>query len=142
MAEFKKLKYGGAILMDLSKILVTLNHDFLIAKLHSCGFSKSALMLIKSYLSNRWQITKIYYSYSFWIELVLGVPQGSIIGPLFFNIYLSHLFSIALEVDVCNFTDDNTLYTCVLSLNDLIVKFESAAALVIDWIRYNYMELN
>ena len=65
--QFDKRGYGGAILMDLSKAFDTLNHDLLIAKLHVYGFSKSALMLSKSYLSNKWQRTKINYSYSSWI---------------------------------------------------------------------------
>ena len=99
-------------------------------------------LVSKSYLSNRWQRTKINYSYSSWIELLLGVPQGSVLAPLFFNIYLNDLFFITLGVDICNFVDDNTLYTCNISLSDLIAKLESAVELVIDWFRYNYMKLN
>ena len=74
--------------MDLSKAFDTLNHDLLIAKLHAYGFSRNALMLIKSYLSNRWQRTKINNSYSSGIELLRGVPQGPILGPLLLIFFL------------------------------------------------------
>ena len=55
---------------------------------------------------------------------------------------LIDLFFITLGVDICNFADDNKLYTCNISLSDLICKLESAAELVIDWFRYNIMKLN
>ena len=67
--------YGGAILMDLSKAFDTINHDLLIAKLHVYGFSKESLKLIKSYLTNRWQRTKLNTGFSKWTEILLGVPQ-------------------------------------------------------------------
>ena len=74
--------YGGTILMDLSKAFDTINHDLLIAKLHVYGFSKESLKLIKSYLTKRWQRTKLNTSLSKWTEILLGVPQGSALGPL------------------------------------------------------------
>ena len=73
--------------MDLSKAFDTLNYDLLIAKLHAYGFDYNALKLIKSYLSNRWQRTKINTSFSSWSELITGVPQGSVLGPTFQHIY-------------------------------------------------------
>ena len=67
--------YSGAILMDLSKAFDTLNHDLLIAMLNSYGKDKDALKLIRSYLTNRWQRTKINKSFSSWVELIIGVPK-------------------------------------------------------------------
>ena len=74
--------YGGGILMDLSKAFDTLDHNLLIAKLFAYGFEKDALRLVKSYLSDRWQRVKINTSYSSWFALLVGMPQGSILGPL------------------------------------------------------------
>ena len=77
--------YGGAVLMDLSKTFDTLNHYLLIAKLYAYGFSEEFLQLIKSYLTNRWQRPKVNASFSNWTELLVGVPQGSVLGPLLFK---------------------------------------------------------
>ena len=67
--------YGGKIQMDLLKAFDTINYDLLIAKLHVYSFSKEPLKLIKSYLTIRWQRTKLNTGLSKWIEILLGVPQ-------------------------------------------------------------------
>ena len=75
----------GALLTDLSKAFDCLSHELLIAKLEAYGFDEKALTLIYNYLSNRKQRVKINDSYSSWSEILFGVPQGSILGPLLFN---------------------------------------------------------
>ena len=74
--------YLGADLMDLSKAVDTLNNDLLIAELDMYGFDKHEIRLISSCLSKRWQRTKINQSFSSWVELLQGIPQRSVLGPL------------------------------------------------------------
>ena len=84
--------FACALLMDLLKAFDCLNHELLLAKLY--GFSRSTLKLIHSYLSNRRQRVKINGSFSTWKEINSGMPQGSVLGPLSFNIYINDLFSL------------------------------------------------
>ena len=134
--------YGGAVLMDLSKAFDTINHELIIAKLHAYGFDKSALKLMHNYFKNRFQRTKVNSSISSWAEIIRGVPQGSVLGPIFFNIYINDLFYLNHLTDICNFADDTTFHASDLQLDSLLLRLEHDASLVIDWFDYNYMILN
>ena len=134
--------YGGAILMDLSKAFDTINHDLLIAKLGAYGFGTESLKLIRSYLTNRFQKTKVNTSFSSSSKLFLGIPQGSVLGPLLFNIYIIDLFHLTEKTDVCNYADDTNFHACDLDLKSLITRLEHDATLAIEWSESNYMMLN
>ena len=87
-----------------------LNLELLIAKLNAYEFSLTVLKLVHNCLSNRKQRTKINSTYSSLLEIVFGVPEGSILGPLLFNIVLTDLFFLIEETDIASYADDNTPY--------------------------------
>ena len=78
---------SGALLTDLSKAFDCLLHDVLTAKLAAYGFDYDSLVFIQSYLSERQRSTKVNNAYNIYSDILYGVPQGSILGPLFFGTF-------------------------------------------------------
>ena len=75
-------------------------------------------------------------------ELIQGVPQGSVLDPLLFNIYINHLLYLAESTNVCNFTDDTTFYACDKDLDSLFNRLKHNSYLAIEWFENNSMKLN
>ena len=130
----------GAVLMDLSKAFDCLPHDLLIAKLGAYGLDQNSLILLMSYLKDRRQSVKIKGVQSLFKLIKSGVPQGSILGPILFNIFINDLFYI-LQSDLHNFADD-TISAVADTLSELITSLTLKSGLAIDWFKYNSMIVN
>ena len=137
-----KGKSVGAIFINLSKAFDTLNHDLSIAKLEAYGFSENPLNYIQSYLHNRLQRTNVNNNFSLWKDIFSGFPQGSILGPLMFSIYINDIFLFPNNEYLSNYAYDTTLYSIGenhnTTRNILNKKFLSLQK----WFYDNYMVLN
>ena len=132
----------AALLTDLSKAFDCLPHDLLIAKLHAYGFDTPSLKLIHSYLTERYQRVKINNSFSEYHLIKYGVPQGSILGPVLFNIFLCDLFLIVDDIDIASYADDNTPYCTSNIRDDVKVTLKAALIKVLQWFYNNGMKAN
>ena len=99
---------SAALLTDLSKAFDCLAHDLLIAKLHAYGIKKGNLLF--PCLKNRKQRVRLNNTFSEWIEILFGVPQGSVFAPLLLNIFLCDFFLFLHGIPVANYGDGNTQF--------------------------------
>ena len=133
---------SAALLTDLYKAFDCLSDVLLIAKLHAYGIKKESLNLLFSYLKNRKQRVHLNNTYSEWTDILFGVPQGSILGPLLFNIFLCDPFLFLYDIPVANYADENTPYCTGLKISDVLIKLENAAETLLQWFEYNRMKVN
>ena len=134
-------KAFGALLTDFSRAFDCLSDDLLIEKLNAYRSNISALRFVHSYLKNHMQRTTINSEYNSWEEIMFEVPQGSILGPLLFNIFVCNLFLIMENIDIASYADDNTRYTTGNSIEEVIQKLENAARLLFQWFSDNQVLL-
>ena len=126
-------KVFRALLSDLSKAFDCISHELLIAKLSTYGLSLSALKLVHSYLQNRKERTKIGSSYSLWEEIVSGVPQRSILGPLLFSVFLCDLFLSIENNYFTNYADDTTPYVIGNNPDEVVSELKDITEKLFTW---------
>ena len=140
-----KLNMGhkvGVIYTDLSKAFDSLNHELLIAKLKCYGLDQHAVEFVRSYLSNRYQCCKINNTLGDWRNIIAGVPHGTILGPILFNIFLNDFFFFLNDANLCNYADDSTLYTYNKKLETVICNLRQEFSMLSNWFYGSYMVLN
>ena len=132
----------GALMTNLSKAFDCLSHELLIAKLDAYGFDKKSLKLIYSYLSNCKQRVKINDSCSSWGEILFGVCQDSILGPLLFNIFICDMFYFLKDYGIANYADDSTPYSAKTNHKLVIEEVEKFSSILFKWLQTNHMKIN
>ena len=98
--------------------------------------------MINSYLTDRKQRVKTGSQYSNWNTIIKGVPQGSVLGPLLFNLFINDLLYFIKDSEICNFAYDNTLSVLEFDLDTLIIKLENDLQQVLQWLEINNLVAN
>ena len=131
-SNLSKKKCYGSLLTDLSKAFDCLPHRLLIAKLQEYGVSPGSCMLVASYLQNRFQRVKIGTSKSDWLQISKGCPQGSLFGPLAYNIFSNDLLLLMKDhCDISNYADDTTASCAGDNVDEVIEKLQKVASIML-----------
>ena len=144
MDNIKKIKTPTAIYLDLSKAFDTLNFNILLNKLQYYGINGISLSLIRNYLTNRFQYVQFENSESDLLEIKTGIPQGSILGPLFFSIMINDLVNSSNKFKFLMYADDTTIY---FNLEDFPIEnrevlINNELEKVNKWLKLNKLAVN
>ena len=140
--SIEKNEYLLGLFIDLSRAFDTISHEILLDKLNFYGIRGIALTWIKNYLSERKQYVSFNNTHSDMGILSTGVPQGSILGPLLFLIYINDLPNISTKLSFIQFADDTTLYLQGSSLTDMFNIMNEEINIISQWLKVNKLVLN
>ena len=128
------LRYTIGIFLDFSKAFDTVNHQILLQKLYHYGIRGVAYNWIESYLSNRMQYVSYNNAKSSTKQIRCGVPQGSVLGPLLFLIYINDLGNVSKELFTIMFADDTNIFCSGTNLEQLENKLNNELLKIQEWI--------
>lgn len=130
-----------AILLDLSKAFDSVNREILLFKLSKCGIRGNMLKLLKSYLNNRSQYVCGGSNRSNLVDVDVGVPQGSVLGPLLFIVHINDM-QFCTSMKVLNFADDTLFYMKFKNKNNMEIKLNNELDKIYSWLNNNHLRVN
>ena len=140
--ENNEFTVGIFLNLHVSKAFDTVNHDILLRKLYFYGIRGSCHAWIKHYLSNRKQIVKYNQIRSSKSLITCGVPQGSVLGPSLFLIYINDLINSTTKLSTILFADDTNMFCSGKDMHELEITVNSELARVQEWLTLNQLTLN
>ena len=135
-------EHAAMVDIDFSKAFDCLLHELLLSKLKAFGLSENSVKFLASYLTNRFERVKIGNAYSSWLFLHKGIPQGSALGPLLFNIFLNDLLLLPTNSNINSYADDTQLFLHGLNPITIQTSLQSDLTLASDWFQANGMTTN
>lgn len=139
---FERNEYSTTLFLDLSKAFDCVDHCLLLDKLKLYYFCENTISLIKSYLSNRYQFVRLQNSQSSNLLIKTGVPQGSILGPILYLIYVNKFPTAMRDTHLVLYADDTTLSFNASNIPDVLTKAEKSQATALDWFLSNKLCVN
>jgi len=135
-------KYCIGVFLDVAKAFDSVSHEILLIKLAKIGITGIMLKLFHNYLSNRQQYVSADGYCSNIIECISGVPQGSILGPILFNIYVNNIVQAVPNAHITMFADDNLMICYSDNIDDLFLTTQINLDGLSNWYSYNGLALN
>ena len=137
-------KVSVIVLLDMSKAFDSIRHDLMLSKLHRIGVSSGACTWFGSYLSQRCQVVNIANSVSDPLPLTVGVPQGSILGPVLFTLYVNDLLSVPRHCQAMGYIDDTKIFLGLPSsqISDAVTALNKDLSEIARWCCTNSLLIN
>lgn len=140
--QLDKKQNCGIISLDLCKAFDTVNHEILLKKMYDIGIRGNSYNWFKNYLTNRYQFVSINNHSSSYKKIICGVPQGSVLAPSLFLIYINSICSLRLKGTIKLFADDTTIFYYGKNFDDIRNNMVNDLEIIWDWLKFNKLSIN